>query len=88
MHAAHGWAAGGQESIGRRGRYARSPERQVPRNNDIKIGDRVPDEVQLQNFPALIAEKVPQVKTYKFFVTQNKIVVVSPQDKVVADLIQ
>ena len=61
---------------------------QVPRNNDIKIGDRVPDEVQLQNFPALIAEKVPQVKTYKFFVTQNKIVVVSPQDKVVADLIQ
>jgi hypothetical protein len=61
---------------------------QVPRNNDIKIGDRIPDDIQLQNFPALIVEKVPQVKTYKFFVTQNKIVVVSPQDNVVADLIQ
>jgi hypothetical protein len=60
---------------------------QVPRKNDIKIGDRIPDEIQLQNFPALIVEKVPQVKTYKFFVTQNKIVVVSPQDNVVADLI-
>jgi hypothetical protein len=24
---------------------------QVPRNNDIKIGDRVPDEVQCRNFP-------------------------------------
>jgi len=46
------------------------------------------DEIQLQNFPALIVEKVPKVKTYKFFVTQNKIVGVSPQDNVVADLIQ
>ena len=61
---------------------------QVPHNNDIKIGDRIPEDIQLQNFPALIVEKVPQVKTYKFFVTQNKIVVVSPQDNVVADLIQ
>jgi len=43
---------------------------------------------RMQNFPALIVEKVPQVKTYKFFVIQNKIVVVSPQDNVVADLIQ
>jgi hypothetical protein len=61
---------------------------QVPPNAETKIGDKVPDDVKLQAFPKLVAEKVPQVKTYKFFVIQNQVVVVSPQDNVVADIIK
>jgi hypothetical protein len=61
---------------------------QAPPNTEIKIGDKVADDIKLQAFPKLAAEKVPQVRTYKFFVTQNQIVVVSPQDNVVADIIK
>ena len=61
---------------------------QAPPNDEIKIGNKVADDVKLLAFPKLVAEKVPQVKTYKFFVTQNQIVVVSPQDNVVADIIK
>ena len=61
---------------------------QAPTNDEIKIGNKVADDVKLLAFPKLVAEKVPQVKTYKFFVTQNQIVVVSPQDNVVADIIK
>ena len=61
---------------------------QVSRNGEVKIGDRVPDNIQLQTFPQLVAEKVPQVRTHKFFVTKNQIVIVSPQDNVVADIIK
>jgi hypothetical protein len=61
---------------------------QAPPNDEIKIGNKVADDIKLLAFPKLVAEKVPQVKTYKFFVTQNQVVVVSPQDNVVADIIK
>ena len=60
---------------------------QVARTNEIKIGDKVPSDIGLHAFPPLVVEKVPQVKTYKFFVTENKIVVVSQQG-LVADIIK
>ena len=49
----------------------------VPRSAEIRIGEKVPTEIELRTFPPLVAEKVPQVKTYKFFITENQIVVVS-----------
>ena len=61
---------------------------QAPPNDEITIGNKVADDVKLLAFPKLVAEKVPQVKTYKFFVSQNQVVVVSPQDNVVADIIK
>ncbi|HEY6382266.1 MAG TPA: hypothetical protein VIY07_10740 [Pseudolabrys sp.] len=61
---------------------------QAPPNDEIKIGNKVADDIKLLAFPKLVAEKVPQVKTYKFFVIQNQVVVVSPQDNVVADIIK
>jgi hypothetical protein len=60
---------------------------QVPRSTEIKIGEKIPPNIELQTFPPLIAEKVPQVRTYKFFITENQIVVVSPQN-IVADIIK
>ena len=61
--------------------------KQVPRSPEIKIGEKVPADIELQTFPPLVAEKVPQVRTYKFFITENQIVVVSPQN-VIADIIK
>jgi hypothetical protein len=61
--------------------------KQVLRSPEIKIGEKVPADIELQIFPPLVAEKVPQVRTYKFFITENQIVVVSPQN-VIADIIK
>ena len=47
----------------------------------------IPPDIVLQTFPPLVAEKVPQVRTYKFFLTENQIVVVSPQN-IIADIIK
>ena len=47
---------------------------QVPRTNEIRIGDKVPPGIGLHAFPPLVVEKVPHVKTYKFFITENQIV--------------
>jgi hypothetical protein len=60
---------------------------QVPRTNEIRIGDKVPPNIGLHAFPPLVIEKVPQVKTYKFFITENQIVVVSQQN-LIADIIK
>jgi len=60
---------------------------QVPRTNEIRIGDKMPPNIELSAFPPIVIEKVPQVKTYKFFITENQIVVVSPQN-VIADIIK
>lgn len=60
---------------------------QVPRTKDIRIGDKVPSDIGLHEFPPLVVEKVPKVKTYKFFITENQIVLVSPQNEI-ADIIK
>ena len=60
---------------------------QVLRTKEIRIGDKVPPEIGLHGFPTLVMEKVPKVKTYKFFITENQIVLVSPQ-KEIADIIK
>jgi hypothetical protein len=60
---------------------------QVARTDEIKIGDKVPPNIGLHAFPPLVVEKVPQVKTYKFFITENQIAVVS-QQSLIADIIK
>ncbi len=60
---------------------------QVPRMKEIGIGNKVPSDVGLHDFPPFVLEKVPKVKTYKFFITENQIVLVSPQNEI-ADIIK
>ena len=52
-----------------------------------KVGEKIPSGVELNGFPSLVIEKVPQVKAFKFFVTKDQIVLVSPQNTV-ADVIR
>ena len=52
------------------------------------IGDPVPPDVELHDMTADIAKKVPAAKSHKFYVTADAIVLVSPSDRRVADVIK
>jgi hypothetical protein len=52
------------------------------------IGDLVPKNIELHDMPPMLARKVPQAKSHKFFVTADAIVLVSPSDRRVADVIK
>lgn len=60
---------------------------QIPHTNEIRIGDKVLPNIGLHAFPPFVIEKVPQLKTYKFFITENRVIVVSQQN-VIADIIK
>jgi hypothetical protein len=53
------------------------------------IGDIVPEDVKLYSLPPLAAKKVAQAKSHLYFVKEgnNAIVLVSPNDRRVADVI-
>jgi len=55
---------------------------------EAAIGDKVPASVQLQNFPETVFEKVPQVKMHKFYVANGQVVIVSPSDNTIADILK
>jgi hypothetical protein len=52
------------------------------------IGDTVAQNVDLKPMPEEVAQKVPQVKTHRYFVADGQIVIVDPKDNKVADLIK
>jgi hypothetical protein len=52
------------------------------------IGDAVPENIELHAIPPEVAAKVPQVKSHEFFVKDDKIILVSPSDRRIADVIQ
>ena len=52
------------------------------------IGDAVPESIELHPIPPEVAAKVPQVKSHEFFVKDDKIILVSPSDRRIADVIQ
>jgi hypothetical protein len=52
------------------------------------IGEHVPQNIQLHDMPPELVRKVPQAKSHKFFVTADAIVLVSPSDRRVADVIK
>jgi hypothetical protein len=52
------------------------------------IGDQVPPNVELHEMTAELGKKVPEAKSHKFYVTADAIVLVSPSDRRVADVIK
>jgi hypothetical protein len=52
------------------------------------IGDPVPPEIVLHDMTPELAQKVPAAKSHKFYVTADAIVLVSPSDRRVADVIK
>ena len=52
------------------------------------IGDVVPDDVKLHPLPPYVTQKVPQARSHSFFVKDDEIILVSPSDRRVADVIK
>jgi hypothetical protein len=48
----------------------------------------VPSDAVLRSFPSEITEKVPQIKSHRFFVRGNQIVIVSPDSAEIAEIIE
>lgn len=55
---------------------------------NIKNDDVVPSSVELHEFPAEIAQKVPQIKSHRFFIAGDAIVIVRPQERKVVGVIK
>jgi hypothetical protein len=52
------------------------------------IGDAIPQDINPQPMPTVVGQKIPQVRTHRFFVTGDEIVIVDPKDNKVADIIK
>jgi hypothetical protein len=52
------------------------------------VGELVPQGVNPRPMPSDVGQKVPQVKTHRFFLTAQQIVIVDPKDNKVADVIK
>jgi hypothetical protein len=57
-------------------------------DSKVAAGDDVPGKVTLHPIPALIGQKVPQIKAHRFYVTQSRVVIVDPQDQKVVEVIE
>jgi hypothetical protein len=52
------------------------------------IGDPVPPNVELHDMTPELAQKIPEAKSHKFYVTADAIVLVSSSDRTIADVIK
>ena len=61
----------------------------APSNAPETIGDVVPQNIKLYSLPSLAQKKVAQARSHLFFVKEGNqaIVLVSPEDRRVADVI-
>jgi Protein of unknown function (DUF1236) len=53
-----------------------------------EIGDQVPQGITPHPMPSEVAQKVPQVKSHRFILTAEQIVIVDPKDNKVAEVIK
>jgi len=54
---------------------------------EYRVGARIPDNVRLYSIPDSVAVEVPAVKTYRYMVVNNRVVLVDPAtSQVVAEL--
>jgi Protein of unknown function (DUF1236) len=51
-------------------------------------GAEVPRDVEIRTFPSTVLQKVPKVRDYKFFTTENRVAIVDPQGSKVALVIE
>ena len=54
----------------------------------IEIGDAAPKEITTYEFPELATEKIPALKSQRYFIHDGAIVIVSSNDGKVADIVK
>ena len=52
------------------------------------VGEPIPPGINPRPMPSDVGQRVPQVKTHRFFLTAQQIVIVDPKDNKVADVIK
>lgn len=57
-------------------------------NVEVREGAPVPQTVVLETIPAYLVEEIPDIRAYRYFVDQNRIVLVEPQSRTVVDIIE
>jgi uncharacterized protein DUF1236 len=60
----------------------------APADVQAAVGEPIPQGVTLQPMPSDVAQKVPQVKAHRYFLTAQQIVIVDPKDNKVAEVIK
>lgn len=45
---------------------------------EMRVGTRVPETVQLQDVPEAVAVEVPAIRTYRYMVVNNRVLLVDP----------
>lgn len=60
----------------------------APEDLKVAAGDEVPGQVMLHPVPPLIGQKVPQIRSHRFYVTQQQIVIVDPKEQKVVEVIE
>ena len=55
---------------------------------ELKPGSIVPASVQFHAFPAEISGKISTVRAYEFFLTEDAIIIVEPQERKVVEIIE
>jgi hypothetical protein len=53
-----------------------------------KVGEQVPPGVALQPVPVEVAVKVPQLKSYSYFVKDDAVLIVDPRDNRIAERVE
>ena len=62
----------------------------VPKEQGARaaIGDPLPAGVATQPFPADVAQKIPALRSHRFFVTDREVVIVDPKSNKIADIVK
>jgi hypothetical protein len=67
-------------------REVKSPNASV--KGKLSAGDAVPKGVEALPMPALVASKVPQIRSHRFFVTLQQIAIVDPKENTVVEVVE
>lgn len=62
--------------------------KQTAADPKVAAGDEVPGKTELHAMPTLIGQKVPQIRSHRFYVTQQQIVIVDPKEQKVVEVIE
>ncbi len=61
---------------------------QATADSKVAAGDPVPGKVELHAMPTLIGQKVPQIRSHRFYVTRQQIVIVDPKEQRIVEVVE
>jgi hypothetical protein len=66
---------------------ANSPSQSAPSGGQPQVGSRVPDSMSAQTLPSNVTDQVPETKNLLFVKLPDRILLIDPDTKVVAEMI-